>query len=85
MENNLFFLQIVQGKGLKESPLSSPKRSAIWIVKELGILGLYKGASACLLRDVPFSAIYFPTYAHLKKNIFDEGLDGKKLSVFEVT
>ena len=23
--------------------------------------------SACLLRDIPFSAIYFPTYAHMKK------------------
>ena len=37
------------------------------IVKQLGLVGLYKGASACLLRDIPFSAIYFPTYAHIKK------------------
>jgi solute carrier family 25 (mitochondrial aspartate/glutamate transporter), member 12/13 len=35
-------------------------------------MGLYKGASACLLRDIPFSAIYFPTYAHLKKDYFKE-------------
>ncbi len=28
---------------------------------------LYKGASACFLRDIPFSAIYFPTYNYLKK------------------
>jgi solute carrier family 25 (mitochondrial aspartate/glutamate transporter), member 12/13 len=35
-------------------------------------MGLYKGASACLLRDIPFSAIYFPTYAHLKKDYFGE-------------
>ncbi|KAL7665329.1 EF-hand domain-containing protein [[Candida] zeylanoides] len=41
------------------------------IVKQLGIKGLYKGASACLLRDVPFSAIYFPTYANLKKHLFN--------------
>lgn len=32
------------------------------VVKELGLFGLYKGARACLLRDVPFSAIYFPAY-----------------------
>ena len=35
--------------------------------KEVGIRGLYQGASACLLRDIPFSAIYFPAYAHLKQ------------------
>lgn len=49
------------------------RRSAIWIVRNLGLIGLYKGATACLLRDVPFSAIYFPTYAHLKKDYFGEG------------
>lgn len=36
------------------------------VVKDLGLFGLYKGAKACLLRDVPFSAIYFPAYAHVK-------------------
>ncbi len=44
----------------------------MWIVRNLGLVGLYKGASACLLRDMPFSAIYFPTYAHLKKDFFGE-------------
>lgn len=63
------------------------------VVKELGLLGLYKGlfdtfqaatnskqklstivsgARACLLRDVPFSAIYFPAYAHTKAAFADE-------------
>lgn len=60
-----------------------PKRSAIWIVKNLGLKGLYKGASACLLRDVPFSAIYFPAYNHLKKDLFGES-STKKLSVIEL-
>lgn len=58
----------------------TPKRSAIWIVRNLGLVGLYKGATACLLRDVPFSAIYFPTYAHLKKDYFGEG-PGKQLGI----
>ncbi|XP_020710504.1 calcium-binding mitochondrial carrier protein Aralar1 isoform X1 [Athalia rosae] len=49
------------------------KVSALSVVKELGLFGLYKGARACLLRDVPFSAIYFPTYAHLKTKMADEG------------
>jgi len=42
------------------------------VVKELGLMGLYKGARACLLRDVPFSAIYFPAYAHTKAMFADE-------------
>ncbi|QPG76648.1 hypothetical protein FOA43_004040 [Brettanomyces nanus] len=45
-------------------------KSAVDIVRELGLRGLYKGAPACLMRDVPFSAIYFPTYANLKKYLF---------------
>ncbi|KAH8554760.1 mitochondrial carrier domain-containing protein [Umbelopsis sp. PMI_123] len=65
----------IQGEQAKN--LDVPKRSAIWIVKNLGIVGLYKGASACLLRDVPFSAIYFPVYAHLKKDVFHEGPEHK--------
>ena len=36
------------------------------VIKELGFRGLYKGARACFLRDIPFSAIYFPSYAHAK-------------------
>jgi len=44
-----------------------PPLSTIAIAKELGLAGLYKGASACLLRDIPFSAIYFPAYAATRK------------------
>jgi solute carrier family 25 aspartate/glutamate transporter 12/13 len=62
---------------------AAPRRSAIYIVKQLGIVGLYKGVSACLLRDVPFSAIYFPAYAHLKKDLFKEGPD-HKLAISEL-
>ena len=32
----------------------------------------WQGARACLLRDVPFSAIYFPAYAHVKKFFADD-------------
>jgi len=35
------------------------------------VLGV-QGARACLLRDIPFSAIYFPAYAHLKPRFADE-------------
>lgn len=58
----------VQGEAIKKGIMAaSEKQSAMIIVKELGISGLYKGASACLLRDIPFSAIYFPTYAKMKR------------------
>lgn len=61
---------------------AAPK-GAVHIVRQLGILGLYRGASACLLRDIPFSAIYFPVYSHLKKDVFHEGYNGKQLGFLE--
>ena len=71
----------VQGELARNANI--PRRSALDIVKGLGLLGLYKGASACLLRDVPFSAIYFPTYAHLKKDYFKES-PSHKLNTWEL-
>ncbi|KAI9204140.1 mitochondrial carrier domain-containing protein [Polychytrium aggregatum] len=61
-----------------------PKPSAVQIVRQLGLLGLYKGVLACMLRDVPFSGIYFAAYAHLKTDLFGEGVNGKKLSAGEL-
>ncbi|KAI1106052.1 mitochondrial carrier [Jackrogersella minutella] len=72
----------VQGEVAKATE-GAQKRSAMWIVKNLGLAGLYKGASACLLRDVPFSAIYFPTYSHLKRDLFGES-QTKKLGVLQL-
>lgn len=77
----------VQGEALKavskNGEQAPAKRSAMWIVRHLGLIGLYKGASACLLRDVPFSAIYFPTYNHLKRDYFGES-QTKKLGVLQL-
>ncbi|KKK13301.1 hypothetical protein AOCH_007718, partial [Aspergillus ochraceoroseus] len=43
----------VQGE-IAKNVEGAPRRSALWIVKNLGLVGLYKGASACLLRDGEF-------------------------------
>lgn len=42
------------------------------IVRQLGLFGLYRGVAACLLRDIPFSGIYFSVYAHLKRDVFND-------------
>ncbi|XP_023349419.1 calcium-binding mitochondrial carrier protein Aralar1 [Eurytemora carolleeae] len=57
------------------------KVSAMGVVRELGFFGLYKGSRACFLRDIPFSAIYFPAYAHLKPAFADENGYNSPLSL----
>uniref|UniRef100_A0A7N6ASC2 EF-hand domain-containing protein n=1 Tax=Anabas testudineus TaxID=64144 RepID=A0A7N6ASC2_ANATE len=51
---------------------TGPRVSALSVVRDLGFFGLYKGAKACFLRDIPFSAIYFPVYAHTKAYLADD-------------
>lgn len=82
--NKVFVRKIrlqIQGEAAKLEG-AAPK-GAVHIVRQLGLVGLYRGASACLLRDIPFSAIYFPAYSHLKRDVFQEGYNGKQLNFFE--
>ncbi|KAI9292412.1 mitochondrial carrier [Neoconidiobolus thromboides FSU 785] len=46
--------------------------TAIQIVKDLGLRGMYKGTAATLLRDVPFSILFFPSHAYLKQKFASE-------------
>ncbi|XP_055301852.1 calcium-binding mitochondrial carrier protein Aralar1 isoform X2 [Sitodiplosis mosellana] len=66
-------LEIVKIRLQVAGEIAGGSKVRAWqVVKELGLFGLYKGARACLLRDVPFSAIYFPAYAHTKAAFADE-------------
>ncbi len=48
------------------------RMTAIQVVKQMGLKGLYTGTAATLSRDVPFSLLYFPGYANLKALLADE-------------
>lgn len=42
------------------------------IISQLGARGLYRGAAVTMMRDIPFSIIFFPGFANLKKLFADE-------------
>ncbi|XP_074649671.1 mitochondrial glutamate carrier 1-like isoform X2 [Tubulanus polymorphus] len=61
-------------------PKLSATRIALTLIKEKGLLGLYKGCGATFLRDVTFSAIYFPMFANL--NAMGKRREGSNEAVF---
>lgn len=46
------------------------------VVRRAGFFGLYHGIRATLLRDVPFSAMFFPLYGMLNSRFSEHGLAG---------
>jgi hypothetical protein len=46
-------LQLMGEMAKLEGP-NAPRKGAMHVVRSLGLLGLYQGASACLARDIPF-------------------------------
>jgi len=44
---------------------------AMGLIREKGIQGVYKGTGATIIRDVPFSCIYFPLFAYLNSKGYD--------------
>jgi solute carrier family 25 (mitochondrial aspartate/glutamate transporter), member 12/13 len=60
------------------APAGQPRLTAAQTVSELGFRGLYKGIASCWLRDIPFSIVFFPLYAHLNRtfNPRDDSIAG---------
>ncbi|CAM1327277.1 SLC25A22 (predicted) [Pycnogonum litorale] len=74
----------VAAKGLVEGQAvvaTSASAIALNLIKKKGIFGLYKGTTATMLRDVNFSVIYFPLFAHLN-SLGPKRRDGSGESVF---
>lgn len=46
--------------------------SPLSIVQKLGVRGLYQGASATALREIPFAALYFTAYSQFKGALLGE-------------
>ncbi|XP_002737470.1 mitochondrial glutamate carrier 2-like, partial [Saccoglossus kowalevskii] len=71
-----------RGYSAAHAAVQETPKSGMDICRELfrskGILGLYRGYGATLLRDIPFSMIYFPTFAHL--NALGKSEDGGRAS-----
>ncbi|CAG0896587.1 unnamed protein product [Darwinula stevensoni] len=66
-------LEIVKIRLQVAGEIASTAKTRAWtVIQDLGFFGLYKGSRACFLRDIPFSAIYFPVYAHTKRLMADE-------------
>ncbi|CDW58945.1 mitochondrial glutamate carrier 1 [Trichuris trichiura] len=59
----------------------SATRIALNIIKSNGILGLYKGTGATVARDVTFSIMYFPLFAHIN-SLGPRKKDGSGEAVF---
>lgn len=49
----------------KTIPKTTATKIALDLLKTKGIIGLYKGIGATMLRDVSFSVVYFPLFATL--------------------
>lgn len=56
-----------------QGELGGIKRGALHIVKELGVFGLYRGATACLLRFVIFLQLLEPHSRCMQRYSFFSG------------
>ena len=73
-------LELIRTKMQSQKMAFYQVRQALAVTMESqGVLGLWRGYSATLLRDVPFSALYWPCYEFLRPeryNFFETFLAG---------
>jgi len=73
-------MEIVKLRMQLQSTLPAAERTtAMGVVQNLGLKGLYRGAPATWARDIPYSMIFFPTYANVKKWLEDPETGETKL------
>ena len=65
--SNVHISASVGGEGGAKPVKLSATQITLDLLKKRGILGLYQGCGATALRDITFSAIYFPLFANLNK------------------
>jgi hypothetical protein len=65
-------MEIVKIRMQMQSKTDGAKLSGGQIVRELGLRGLYTGGKATLMRDIPFSILYFGLYGYIKQKMSDE-------------
>ena len=51
------------------------------LVRQLGVSGMYTGILATLVRDVPFSAVYFSLYANCKRLMLSDSSDSHSVGL----
>lgn len=64
---------------LQETLPAAERQTLGQVIKGLGLGGLYRGTAATLLRDIPYSVLFFPGYANIRKLLEDK--DGKNSSL----
>lgn len=63
-------MEIVKIRMQMQSDLPLGERLSVsQIVKDLGLSGMYRGVGITLLRDVPFSLIFFPLYSTIRESL----------------
>lgn len=69
------------GGQVANTPKISATSITLNLLREKGILGLYRGTAATMLRDVSFSIVYFPLFAHLN-SLGPRKADGSGITFF---